>query len=512
MPRRDIFYVVALIIFGILMYTLTLKGIYGNPAGTTIKNNLDQPTKPFELSPERDRFLLTESLALNHSFSLSQQLADAAYPDVGYINGKFYIFFAPGISLFALPLYELGSHFNIAQVATYSLSSFFALLSFIFLFKIGRNILKMPLWASLIAPVIFAFGSTSWSYAVTLYQHHATTFFIISGFYAVWKYAQEKRFSFLWGMFVWLNFGLAILIDYPNGILMAPVMIYFCITSFRLFKQKHTFTISFRPAFLLTSFFFILITLWHGYFNYTNFGSPLKLSGSLTGYKTIKEQKLFEKQNGQQKIKELSDKKIPIHFFKEDNFINGANTLLFSADRGILFYSPIFALAILGILYSIRQINTEIAILLGSVGADFFLYSSWGDPWGGYAFGSRYLIPAMAILSLFVAYWLTQVKKKLLAKILTSILFVYSAAISLLGVLTTNAIPPKVEAVYLHVPYNYVMNLQYLLHGKSSSFIYNNFFSTKISLIGYYFFILELVLLIFYIILFIVPIISRHEN
>ena len=347
---------------------------------------------------------------------------------------------------------------------------------------------------------------------MTMYQHHVTTFFILSGFYAVWKYSRQRHYSWIWGVGVWLNYGLALLIDYPNGFLMLPVMLYFFLSAWNVYKTDNVVTFSFRVSFLLTSVLFVLVTAWHGYFNYTHFGSPLKVSGSITGYKDIKEKKLLEKKGGQEEIKKISEKKGPVSFFKEENVINGMNTLLFSSDRGLLFYSPIFFLAFLGILFSLGTISTEKTVLLSLIGANFFLYSSWGDPWGGYAYGPRYLIPSMAMLSLFIPVWITKARHTISAKLITALLFIYSAAIALLGVLTTNAVPPKIEAIYFHVPYNYLVNIRYLLDNKSSSFLYNYVFKHTVSLTDYYWILLGTVLFIFLFILFILPRIDKHEN
>lgn len=509
---RNKLYLLLIFIIGIIFYTFTLKGIYGNPSGKIIKDTLDKPTKPFELSPERSRYLLTQNLAEYHSFALTQELAEAAYPDVGYYQGRFYIYFAPGISLMALPFYIIGRQFHLAQVASYFFISVVASFTLVLLFKIAREIFKLPAWASLMTALIFAFASTSWSYAVTLYQHQVTTFFILSSFYAAWKYKKAGRFSFLYGVYIWIAYGLAIFIDYPNAILMFPVILYFFICSFITVPQNERLNISFRLSFLFTAIIFVIITLLHGYYNYTNFGDWKRVSGSLVGYKTIKERSLFQQKNSQQQIATLSSEKDPIHFFKEENFTQGVAILLFSVDRGIFLYSPIFLLALLGIIRALSQANLEQGVLLGVVGIDFFLYGSFGDPWGGYAFGPRYLIPSMAVLSLFVSIWLAKAKHQFISKLIAFVLFTYSLGISLVGVLTTNAVPPKIEADYFKTYYNFILNFRYLFEGKSSSFLFNSYFYQHISLLGYYLIILELVLVIVYIALFIIPLFQKHEH
>ena len=176
---KNIFILVFLLILGLFYYSVTLKGIPGNPVPADIKQNLSSATKPLELSPERGRFILTYSLAENKSFALSNELGEAAAPDVGIHDGKYYIFFGPGISLLALPFYLIGKNYNLSQVFSFSTIAFFATLNLLLIYLIAKNIIKIPGWAALLASLIFGFGSTAWSYAVTLYQHQVTTFFIL---------------------------------------------------------------------------------------------------------------------------------------------------------------------------------------------------------------------------------------------------------------------------------------------------------------------------------------------
>ncbi|HSW88585.1 MAG TPA: hypothetical protein VLG12_05490 [Candidatus Saccharimonadales bacterium] len=509
----DVHYCVIIYVFSLILYTLTLRGVYGNPPPNSIKDILGQATKPFELSPERDRFILTYSLAENKSFALSTLLGEAAFPDDGYSkSGRIYIFFAPGISLLALPFYILGHMFQLAQVGAYFSIPLVASGTLVFLFKIARNIFKMPTWAALFAPLVFGFGSSSWNYAITMYQHHVTAFFIISSFYAVWKFKQQAKRSWIWGIVVWTNYALAIGIDYPNAMLLFPVMVYFLISSIKFTFKLSSITFSVRKAFLLTMIPFIMLMGLHGYYNQVNFGSWKTLSGSLADYRAVKEMHLQTKKNGQKELDNIQNAKQPVSFFREENVTNGINILLFSDQRGLFFYSPIFLLAILGILSQLRKKTVEIGVLLGVIAVNLFVYSSFGDPWGGWAFGPRYLIPSMSILSLFVALWLTQYGKSVYRRLTAFGLFIYSAAIALLGALTTNALPPKGEADLLKIPHTYEWNFHFLQNGASSSFLYNTFFASHISLIGFYLILYEILLGLAVVILFILPLKKSYEN
>jgi hypothetical protein len=475
-----------LALFGGMLYFATLRGVPGNIQVSSIKNNLDQATKPFELSPERGRFLMTMALGEYGTFDLTSELADAAYPDVGYFRGRYYIFFAPGISMFALPTYVLGRYFGYSQLGAYAIIPLFAVMNLIFLYKIAKDIFKLPTTYSLIAPIIFGFASTAWSYAITLYQHHATTFFILSSFYAAWRFSKNTRYSYVWGFFIWVNYALALLIDYPNAFLMAPVMVYFFLQSFSVVFNKGYAKVMVRWSFLFTAVVFVLITAWHGYYNYVNFGDWKKVSGSIIGLKTVRQEQLLTSENSAEKLKAAESEKNVVKFFSENNFPFGVYTLLVSSDRGIFFYYPIFILALFGIYTALKRMTMEYGTLIGIICCDVFLYASFGDPWGGWAFGSRYMIPALSALSLFVALWLFSTRFRITSKIVSFVFFAFSSGVALLGALTTNAVPPQVEADYLHMKHNFFLNLQFLQDGRSSSFFYNQFLSHSVSLTAFY--------------------------
>ncbi len=509
---KKFWFISFLVILGIIVYGLTLRGVPGNPKSSEIKNVLDQATKPFELSPERGRFLLTMSLAENDSFALNQELADAAYPDVGWHKGKYYIFFAPGISLFALPLYIIGKQYQLSQVASYSIIAIFAILNMVSLFLIATDILKVKKWAAALAAFIFAFGSTSWSYAVTMYQHHATTFFLLSGFYAVWQYRKKTKWSWIWGFWPWAALALAIAVDYPNAFFMLPVMVYFLLSAIDIKDAKDKIKVNLRLSAAFTSVFFIIIMGAHLYLNYVNYGGVTKISNSLPSYKVIKENHIANTASAEAQLNKIEKNKTAASFFRETNMPFSPYTLTIGPDRGIFLYSPIFILAIFGIFTLFKAMNLEKSVLLFSAGSIFFLYSSWGDPWGGWAFGPRYMIPAMAVLSLFAALWISEKRYSLLRRVTALWLFAYSCFVALLGALTTNAVPPKVEADFLKTKYNFLLNMEFLKDDRSSSYIYNTFFKATTSLTIYFFIIFVTILVIFYIIAFIVPMFEKNNE
>lgn len=500
-------------LFSITLYCFVLGGVKGNIRSQSIKGILDQAEKPLELSPERGRFILTMSLADDHSFALSHELAEAASPDVGYYSGRYYVFFAPGISILALPFYLLGKTYGLSQVFSFISIAFFASLTLVFLYKIMREILRLPFWASIIGILIYGFGSTSLSYATTMYQHHVTVFFMMTAFYSAWRATRSKNWSWFFTTYVWAVYGLSIFLDYPNVLLLAPVIAYSFFTSFDLKQTAKKIIVHFKTAFIATSIIFFLLVGLHAYYNQVNFGSWHRLSGSLVSIDTVKKSQKLGAKKSKETIAQVANKKSDVvNFFSEFSFPKGFSILTFSRDRGLFLYAPIFVLGILGILLAIKELTKEQALLLGLLGVNFFLYSSWGDPWGGWAYGPRYLIPSMAILSMFVATFLSSVRHKFIASILAFFLFAYSSFIAFLGALTTKQVPPKVEADYLHMHYNFLLNWQYFIEGKTGSFVYNTYLSHTLSLIQYFAILYGFTLLVAALMLFVVPFFEKHEH
>ncbi len=104
------------------------------------------------------------------------------------------------------------------------------------------------------------------------------------------------------------------------------------------------------------------------------------------------------------------------------------------------------------------------------------LYGMWGDPWGGWAFGIRYMIPAFAVLSIPLGIAIKEYGKKWFFVIPFIIIFIYSVFINLAGALTTNKIPPSVEVDSERYPtYTFIHNIKLALDGKTSSYIYNTY-------------------------------------
>lgn len=497
---KNLFLILIFAFFCLSVLSLALRGNIGNPNSEELNRNYWSDEGPLELSPERGRYALTYSVLENKSVHFSLPIARFTTPDLGYIDGKYASLFAPGVSYLIMPGYLIGQSLGFSQVGAFAVISLFALVNVLLLraiaIKLGANHL-----AATISSFVFIFATPAFTYAVSLYQHHISTFLILLSVYLL------LRFNNIWSLgIIWILLAASILIDYPNLFLMLPIG-FFALGRFIRIKSEEKFTISIKPLGFLTLLTVGLPLSFFLWFNNASYGNPLQFSGTIKSVKTIDDKgQPIETQNytvppGQPKSPGQKEKS-SIRFFNPRDLLAGFNTHLFSLDRGIIFFTPVILLGIIGAAISYREKNRIIPVLLGIIGFNVLLYSMWGDPYGGWAFGSRYLIPSYAILSIFLALTLTKFSKNKVFILLFLVLAIYSIAVNTLGAVTSSRNPPKVEAVPLNQvtgrqeKYTYERNWEYLLENKSKSFLWRSWAGSYLSAREYYLLISSTLILV----------------
>lgn len=476
-------------LFTAFVLALSLRGIHGNPTTETLNSPAFKDEGPLELSPERGRFALTYSLAENKSFKFSLPVAKFVTPDLGYKDGYFVSLFAPGVSFLTIPGYLVGKFFGVSQVGTFAVVALFSALNVLLIVSISRQLGAYSLAASA-AGLIFLFATPAYAYAVTLYQHHITVFLLLASLYFLIKW-QKNLLSLV---FVWFFIGLSISVDYPNFIMFLPLGLYSLLRFFDINKTEQYVKLKFKSLGMLT---FIGLVIPLGVFLWTNkqsYGNPFQLAGTVRTVKEIDESGNLTFSPASQK--EPGDpgytEKTATGFFHSRNTIQGLSIHLFGKERGVLVYTPVMFLSVLGIIYLYKRKGKVVALLLSVVGANILLYSMWDDPWGGWAFGSRYLIPSYAILAIFLARALTELKRKFGFLLLFLLLSYYSISVNTLGALTTNKVPPRGEAIALEAlsgkkeNYTYFRNWDYLNNGGTKSFVYNIYANKYVTPFGFY--------------------------
>lgn len=483
-----------------IILALSLRGLAGNLDANSFLDPAYLDHGPLELSPERGRFALTYAIAQLHSYSFSLPLARFATPDVGYENGQYVSLFAPGVSFIVLPGYLLGSLVGLSQVGTFSVIALFALLNFFLVAKIAR-LLGAPESASYIGAISFLFATPAFTYAVSLYQHHISVFLMLLAIYLLFRFN-----SWLSTLTIWFLIGIGFFVDYPNAFLMFPIALYTLGKSFAITERAKKVTMRINIAKLITTGFVIVPLMLLLWYNSSAYGNPLQLAGTLDSVDSIdargnpvsnvtyhgKKVNIFTHPD-------LNFQVTTTTAFQTRNLLNGFYIHFLSPDRGILFFTPIVLIGLASMFFLYKK-EKRVLLLIAIAGVNILLYSMWGDPWGGWGFGSRYLIPTYALSGIALAMILPYIRIKRLVFVLFDLVLIYSLFINTIGALTTSKMPPKVQVLQLEQQthheekYTYARNFQYMQQNGSSSFIYQTLAKTFVSADVYIAFVFILIL------------------
>jgi hypothetical protein len=475
-----------------LVLVLTVKGIPGNPQGADLVNPMWNETGPLEPSIEGGRFALIYSIVEDRSLQFSEEVALLATPDLGYKDGQYVSLFAPGVSILSIPGYLAGKTFGHSQVGSFMTIVIFAILNVFLLRAIAIRMGANPL-AGLIASFTFLFASPAFAYATTLYQHHISTFLILLSIYLLTK---SKSLASLIG--VWMIYGVSVIVDYPNLIMMLPIAIFAFSKSVAFYTKNKKINISFSVARIAAIFSIIIPLTFLFWYNQNSNGGYFKLSGTLDRVMSIDTDgtPLLGSDLVKEALRTKSMTAPPntsfFSAFLNKSMINGMYVHFLSPDRGMIFYTPVMLFGIAGLIIFLKKWNNNIALLAGVVAFNIILYSMWDDPQGGWAFGSRYLIPSYAIFSIFIALLLTKFRKYLVLLLLYFVFLVYSVGVNTLGAVTATTNPPKGEALSLakehnrEEKYTFLRNVDNLNQGDGKSFVFRAYAQNHISAWDYY--------------------------
>jgi len=503
----------------VLAFVALILAIRGNPGSPTVAD-LDTPAwkenGPFELSPERGRYALTYSIVEDKSLFFSIPLARFVTPDLGYKDGKYVSLFAPAVSYMAIPGYVLGRFFGVAQFGSFMTSALFALGNVYLIYLISKRLGASKI-ASLIAGFTFLFATPGFTYAVSLYQHHISTFIILMSAYLAINFTSWISLAL-----IWLLAMTSLSVDYPNLVIMLPIA-FFCLHQLIEIKTGETLSIQLHFGKWLSVVGAIVPLVFFFWFNQASYGNPLQFSGTVQSVSQIDEfgQPAIDLSqagdNAQAVINsEKQENKTALGFFQTRSMLNGLHILIFSKDRGLLVFTPVLLVAILGMVDLSKRKPSQTVLLISIITANILLYGMWGDPWGGWAFGARYLIPSYAILAIFIAIALSKWKKNIVVLGIYFVLTAYSTYINTAGALGSSANPPKVQVLQLEKltgrqeKYTYERNLDMLRINTSKSFVFRAYASKYLSSWEYFNVIYSSLVVIFG--LLIITLYVRHKG
>jgi len=435
---------------------------------------------PFEASNSTSRYALTKAIVDDKTFSLNLDLAKFASPDVVYYDGKFTSIFTPGLSFLGVPLYMLGALFGMPQLFSYITILIFAIIDVLLIAKISQKMGGSYAFG-LLGGLVFLFATNALVYSLTYTQHIVTVTIIILALLNSLS-ARTVKNDLLFGAL----YGIGILIDIPNVFLLLPVACYVFIKHFSKKESMEKVNIAVHMSFSWILVGLLPFLLLFATYNVATTGSLTKL-GQTIGRSTALEKFAPEQSaSASATFNDEGPKPIGLQLpFSTRAQLAGAYTLLMSDERSWIYYSPIVFIGLLGliILYKREKTRSITLVYFATIFINILLYSMFGDPWGGWAFGPRYLIPSAGILCLGIGAILERYKKNIFLVGLFFVLLFYSIWVNSLGALTTSSIPPKIESIHLStpIPWTYAYNQEILQRGVSSSLIYNVFLEKKIS-------------------------------
>lgn len=473
---KKFFYIIFFILI-ILLLGLAVKGHKGNPVFYQNSSERDMNVGgPFESSNSSSRFVLTEAIVEDHRFTFDLEQARFAAPDLVEYNGRLFTVFTPGVSFMSVPFYILGKAFNLPQLFSYFSVTIFSVINVFLIYILARK-LNAGVFTSLICGFIYLFGTNSFAYALSFTQHPMSTTMVLL---AVINSLCKRTFinNFLLGLIV----GAGLLMDIPNMFMMIPVIIFVLIKQFNMVDHKDKIKVSFKPNIIALLVGLAPLIIFFSIYNHELTGSYTKI-GQMIGRTDYEE--VIKIQNNElqgKNAQNIGERHLP---FNSRNLLNGFYILLLSNERSWIYYSPVVLLGIAGLIiaYRKKETNKTVLIITSVIGTNIVMYSMFGDPWGGWSFSARYLIPSAALMSVGIAPVLDKFNKNIIFILIFLLISSYSIGINTLGAMTTSSIPPKVEAEQLdtHIPYTYQYNLDLVEKNLSSSLFYNLYLHEYIS-------------------------------
>jgi hypothetical protein len=492
--------------FTIFLYILLL--LLGIVKGGLVDGRLDYQTAssrnrqlggPFESSGSTSRYALTEAMVEDKTIFLNEEKAGFASPDVSESEGKYFSLFNPGVSIVGVPFYILGKKIGIPQLAAYFSSILFSAASVLLIVYISAK-LGFRFYTGLLAGLVYLFGTNALSYSLTYTQHPLSSFLVLLA-----TCMALQKSSWLSYIFFALIYGIGIIVDVPNAVIMFPLVIYLITKEiyFQRSRGRIKVTLGWKIFGLLAGLVPMLV--FFGWYNH-------QLTGSYTRMpQFVGRSQDFWSNNSQNEPVEPEGANIP---FKTRNLVQSLNIFFFSSERGIPYYSPIVLLGIFG--FYIMRKKRAVNVIAGVFLANLVIYSLFNDATGSWSFGPRYLLPGLAILSIGIPAILERFSRSVLFTGIFALVLSYSVFINVMGAMTTTLVPPRVEAVSMAkpIPYDFRYNWNLMTEDDlNGSLIFNTFILNGSQSEEYVVFYTSSVLALFVIVYFAhYLVISGNEN
>ncbi len=328
-------------------------------------------------------FSAAESLARRGDWGIDQIQWMGLQQGTYGLDGHLYSRKGPGMSLLMLPLTWLGLTipgwgaasttllFNSLITAATAVGLFWLLRRLDF----GDNI-------SLIAALCFGLATLAWPYAKTAFSDPLAGLCLLVTLLVLlrFRHTGAARFAFLAGAAL----AVSVATRYANALLILPFAALFLVYAWSLFavapqpgagtpwRRLLNSRRGFWPAVLAFGLPLILAAILLAWYNFSRYGNPLS-----TGY--------------------LAEESF------SGNWWQGIVGMLFSPGRGLFLYAPILLVALPSFPAALRRFPAEAGLALAVIVFHLLLYGKWFMWHGGYAWGPRFIVPAIPFFVLLMA-------------------------------------------------------------------------------------------------------------
>lgn len=284
----------------------------------------------------------------------------------------------------------------------------------VFLYWLLRR-LGLSIAAALTAVLFFALGTIHWKYSSVLFSHALSGLLVIAAVYLALRLEQREKASGSGYFLIGLILGWSVVVEYSNVLLVIVIGLYLLLTNGRLFWQRPSRTIlPFLLGGLLPAFFL-------AFYNTVNFGRPWTLSYAYavnypwaSSFRTTFDFPLLQ---GLQALLLWGEG------------LGSCEGPCF--NQGIWLLSPVFLLAIPGLLPYLRRQRRAFVLTMG-VFLLYLLLFAMHHTFHGYTADGRYLAPFLSLLAIPMAFavaWLfdrqgNQISRSLLALLVYGLFFV----------------------------------------------------------------------------------------
>ena len=379
-----------------VVLALCMFGLY-NANGREIGSYDSQPTKY-----AARELLLRGTLSLNHVVGKTPELGKRT-PFVQTRNGRYRSAYSPVPAVIAAgltwPFWKTGL-MDIRAARAPSLmaavtASMLVAIAVALAFLIARQRLSME--RSLVVATGFGAGTGLWSTASqTLWQHETAIFGLTLAVFALVSLEHQRHWM------VAALLGLALGVAAGARFQLAPAI--------ALMVVGTAFTIGVRPAGIAAAFAGLIVI-------------PVLVTNYLW-FGTIA---------GAAPILEAMHSQVHRTYSSFVLQVEGFGGLLVSPNRGLLVFSPIAVVALIGIPAAIRSGRRSVQFwLCAAAAAQYVLYSLYSVWWGGHTYGPRYMLDVLPLLIPAAAFGMDALHGRLRIALGTTAL-AWSVAIAAIG-------------------------------------------------------------------------------